>query len=382
MDKIEISSALRHITTGCITLFGVTVLMLSVSVDDAEAQSRAQICRSLNSQLASLSKGGSSGGNSAQYRRFDNAARSQQIQLTKTKRIAKRGRCTGFGLFNSKSPQCRRIVSSLKKMEANLRNLKNSRAKHAPRQVGSARKRNSILRSMEQNRCKASNRTQQASANATKPRRKTLLEQVFGVKTYRENGQRENNDNENAQPSLANFGTYRTLCVRKTDGYYFPISFSTVKDRFENDQATCQSMCPGTTVELYHHKMPSEDSEEMVSYLTGKEYAKEPFAFAYRKSVDLDQKCRFATENRVQGIETASNEISEKPKSTKIATPIWREDPALAPDDHDANKAGLTLDVANAYLLNARTTDENQENQLVAENRKVRIVGPAFFPVQ
>lgn len=383
MGKEEFSSALKHVVPSSLALLGIATLMSLVSVNDADAQTRTQICRSLNAQLASLSRGGSSGGNSAQYRKFDNAARSQQIQITKTKRIAKRGRCTGLGIFNSKSAQCRRIISSLKKMEANLRNLKNSRAKHAPRQAGSSRKRNNILRQMKRNRCQANGNSQQAKVKVTKTKRKTLLEQVFGVKTYKENGQRDNNNsNGNFAPTFSGLNTYRTLCVRQTDGYYFPISFSTVKDRFDKDQATCQSMCPGTTVELYHHKMPSEDSEDMVNYRTGKEYAKEPFAFAYRKSVDLDQKCRFATENRVQSIETASTEIAGKPKSTKIGTPVWREDPALAPDDHDASKDGVNLKVATAYLLDARIKDENPDNQLLVENRNVRIVGPAFFPVQ
>lgn len=383
MGKEEFSSALKHVVPSSLALLGIAAIMSLVSVNDADAQTRTQICRSLNAQLASLSRGGSSGGNSAQYRKFDNAARSQQIQITKTKRIAKRGRCTGLGIFNSKSAQCRRIISSLKKMEANLRNLKNSRAKHAPRQAGSSRKRNNILRQMKRNRCQANGNSQQAKVKVTKTKRKTLLEQVFGVKTYKENGQRDNNNsNGNFAPTFSGLNTYRTLCVRQTDGYYFPISFSTVKDRFDKDQATCQSMCPGTTVELYHHKMPSEDSEDMVNYRTGKEYAKEPFAFAYRKSVDLDQKCRFATENRVQSIETASTEIAGKPKSTKIGTPVWREDPALAPDDHDASKDGVNLKVATAYLLDARIKDENPDNQLLVENRNVRIVGPAFFPVQ
>ena len=384
MGKLKFSSAYKHVVPSGLALLGISMLMSFVSVNDADAQTRAQICRSLNAQLASLSRGGSSGGNSAQYRKYDNAARSQQSQITKTKRIAKRGRCTGLGIFNSKSAQCRRIISSLKKMEANLRNLKNARAKNAPRQAGSSRKRNNILRRIKQNRCQANGNTQQARVNVTKTKRKTLLEQVFGVKTYKENGQRDNNNNSNGNvaPTFSGLNTYRTLCVRQTDGYYFPISFSTVKDRFDKDQATCQSMCPGTKVELYHHKMPSEDSEDMVSYQTGREYAKEPFAFAYRKSVDLDQKCRFATENRVQSIETASNEIADKPKSTKIGTPVWREDPALAPDDHDANKGGVNLKVAEAYLLDARITDDNPDNQLQVENRAVRIVGPAFFPVQ
>ena len=357
--------------------------MLSASTQEADAQSRSTICKRLNTQLASLSSGGSSGGNSSQYRKYDSAARSQQVQISKTKRIAKRGRCTGLGLFNSKSSQCRRIISSLKKMEANLRSLKNTRAKHAPRQSGGARARNKILRKIDQNRCRTNVNTQQASTQQpVKSKRKTLLEQVFGVKTYSNDGQRETSNTNEVAPTYSGFGTYRTLCVRKTDGYYFPVSFSTVKDRFEDDQATCQSMCPGTKVELYHHKMPTEDSEEMVSYLTGKAYAKEPFAFAYRKSVDVDQSCRFATENRIKGVENASNGTSENPKSTRIGTPIWREDPALSPDDHDIKSDGLTLEVAQSYLVDANTPKDKKENQLLAENRKVRIVGPAFFPVQ
>jgi len=34
-------------------------------------------------------------------------------------------------------------------------------------------------------------------------------------------------------------GTYRTLCVRRCDGYYFPISFSTTRDHLAVDEAMC-----------------------------------------------------------------------------------------------------------------------------------------------
>ncbi len=379
MGKLEISSTIKQTALCCLTLFGFSVFMLSASTNEAEAQSRSAQCRALNAQLASLSRGGSSGGNSKEYRQYDNAARSQQTQIRKTKRIAKRGRCTGLGVLNNRGSQCRRIISSLKKMEANLRNLKNTRAKYAPRQGGSSKKRNNILRKMKQKRCNAVETQQVKVEQPRKSKRRTLLEQVFGVKTYNNNGQRDN-DTESL-PAYSGFGTYRTLCVRKSDGYYFPISFSTVKDRFEIDQQTCQAMCPSAAVELYHHKMPTEDSEEMVNYQTGVAYAKEPFAFAYRKSVDIEQKCRFATENRIQGFENASNEISEKPKSTRIGIPVFREDPALAPDDHDIKRGSLTFAKAKSYLIDANAPKE-EENQLLAENRKVRIVGPAFFPVQ
>lgn len=364
------------------TLVLITAIPSLLSVQNAEAQTRAAICRSLSAQLASLPSG-SSGGNAAEFRKYDQAVRQQAAQVKKTQSIARRSRCTGFGIFNSKSAQCNRVMSTLRKMEANLQQLSRKRSQAAPSGANNNRIRQRIIKDMQRNRC-SSKQTELRDAKAseqTKPARKTIVEQVFGSKTYNERGQRTDSGN-NGQILSIRGGTYRTLCVRKTDGYYFPISFSTVKDRFDKDQATCQSMCPGTNVELYHHKMPSEDSEDMVSYLTGKEYAKEPFAFAYRKSVDLDQKCRFATENRVQSIETASNELGEQPKSTKIGTPVWREDPALAPDDHDANEGGLNLKVAADYLLDARITDDNPENQLLVENRTVRIVGPAFFPVQ
>ncbi len=383
VGKIKLPSGFMQTSACSIALLGLSLFMISASTTDAEAQSRSAQCRALNAQLASLSKGGSSGGNSAKYRQYDKAAKSQQAQIRKTKRIAKRGRCTGFGLFNSKSSQCRRIVSSLKKMEANLRSLQRKRASFAPKQGGNTRKRNQILRKIKQKRCNVTEIRQANKQQPVKSKRRTLLEQIFGVKTYNENGQRKNSDSQstNARPSLASLNTFRTLCVRKTDGYYFPISFSTVKDRFDKDQQTCQAMCPGTTVELYHHKMPTEDSEEMVNYRTGTAYAKEPFAFAYRKSIDVEQKCRFATENRVQSIENASGGASTKPKTTNIGLPVFREDPALAPDDHDIKRENLTFAKAKSYLVDAKAP-KTEENQLVAENRKVRIVGPAFFPVQ
>src|SRR5205814_1311662 len=52
---------------------------------------------------------------------------------------------------------------------------------------------------------------------------------------------------------------YRTLCVRASDGYYFPISFSTTPDHFNADAVTCQSMCPGSAVSLFVHHNPGEE---------------------------------------------------------------------------------------------------------------------------
>jgi hypothetical protein len=42
---------------------------------------------------------------------------------------------------------------------------------------------------------------------------------------------------------LSNYGSYRTICVRMCDGYYFPISTSTSRRGFASDEARSQASC-------------------------------------------------------------------------------------------------------------------------------------------
>ena len=85
-------------------------------------------------------------------------------------------------------------------------------------------------------------------------------------------------------------GTYRTLCVRSCDGYYFPISFSTTRERFADDQAACDQACPGTQARLFYHRAMSEGPERMVA-LDGTEYSSLPTAFSYRSKLDSACSC-------------------------------------------------------------------------------------------
>ncbi|MBN9011166.1 MAG: DUF2865 domain-containing protein, partial [Rhizobiales bacterium] len=85
--------------------------------------------------------------------------------------------------------------------------------------------------------------------------------------------------------------TWRTLCVRTCDGYYFPISFSTEQSRFADDAQACAAACPGTPVALYVHRSPGEGVEQMVS-LSGEPYTALPTAFAYRRSYNAACTCR------------------------------------------------------------------------------------------
>jgi hypothetical protein len=75
-------------------------------------------------------------------------------------------------------------------------------------------------------------------------------------------------------------GTYRTLCVRLCDGYYFPINFSVTRDRLALDAQACESRC-GSQGRLFVHRNPGGSTEDMVD-LSGRPYSRLPTAFLYR----------------------------------------------------------------------------------------------------
>jgi hypothetical protein len=89
------------------------------------------------------------------------------------------------------------------------------------------------------------------------------------------------------------FATYRTLCVRLCDGYYFPVSFSTLPTHFTRDADACQSRCAAPT-ELYFHQNPGGSVAEMVSQKSQEPYKSLPTAFRYRKEYVAGCSCKQA----------------------------------------------------------------------------------------
>jgi hypothetical protein len=92
---------------------------------------------------------------------------------------------------------------------------------------------------------------------------------------------REDDDEhgEEERPSSRQGRTFRTLCVRLCDGFYFPISFATTRDRFVHDAAQCEKSCPARS-RLFFYRNPGEAIENMVD-LDGHRYRDLPTAFRY-----------------------------------------------------------------------------------------------------
>jgi len=96
--------------------------------------------------------------------------------------------------------------------------------------------------------------------------------------------------NRQTEQSALPFASYRTMCVRLCDGFYFPISFSTLGSRFSEDEAKCQDQC-AAPAELFVYKNPGEDVEQMIS-LTGKPYDTLENAWRHRKEYVKGCSCK------------------------------------------------------------------------------------------
>lgn len=97
---------------------------------------------------------------------------------------------------------------------------------------------------------------------------------------------------------LGNYGnlgyaTYRTLCVRLCDGYYFPVSFSTLPNHFQRDAEACQSKC-AAPVELYYYQNPGGAVEQAVGVGSNTPYTDLKTAFRYRKEYVQGCSCKQA----------------------------------------------------------------------------------------
>jgi Protein of unknown function (DUF2865) len=231
--------------------------------------------------------------------------------------------------------------------------------------------------------------------------RATLFDQIFEESPVRKNRKDSAKERKNIQkvvkseedpgrrdsgsyvPMDAN-GTVRTLCVRTCDGFYFPVSFSTTKDRFSKDAAACTALCPGAEAKLYYHSIPDEEPEQMID-LSGSAYMSSPNAFKYRINGARSTpgcSCQAAeTEamSRPDAVELAAADAKKSKKTGK-----WLPLPQARPDwltdkETMANlRGGLTFGQLGDFLGKpdgARATAS-------LEPGKIRIVGPAFLPAR
>jgi hypothetical protein len=244
-------------------------LVFILDVSDAYAQSRN--CQALANTLASLERSGDRLGDiRSQTRQLE-----RDVQRAESKYVrdgcnaaAKRGE----KLTSACRAQARVVVKARDALAA--------ASSQADTGAAIAQQREAILQEMARFNCSS-----RSGARVTERDRGNLFDQLFdmfddGVSTRGDEFE-----------GYAGYATVRTVCVRKIDGYYWPVSYSTLVEYAPNDFTQCAEQCPGMDVDLYYYDNPGQEPAQMIN-LQGERYADLPTAFAYRTVYDPANSCK------------------------------------------------------------------------------------------
>ena len=138
--------------------------------------------------------------------------------------------------------------------------------------------------------------------------------------------------------------TYRTLCVRLCDGYYFPVSFSTLPSHFPQDAEVCQSKCAAPT-ELYYHPNPGGSVDQATALKSQEPYTRLKVAFRYRKEFVNGCSCKEAefVPANVAGDKKAETPAGGAPAAKASAVPGKRAEAGAPADSQVAPHEGSQI---------------------------------------
>jgi len=390
---LEIRNAplsLRILT--CAVLLGIATPgapALAQSNDDAMAQMNQDgppqqgaqanpICMRLEGQLATIDRGAGTGdpAKDEQIRRYQEAQAKQQAELDRVTLQAKRMGCDSsgfFSLFSGQSAQCGPVNNQIQQMRANLEQITTSLERLRTGGFGGAERdsqRRSVLAALAQNNCGPQ------YANAARGPG-SFLETLFG---------NNNNNNNPMTPGVdlgPQSGTYRTVCVRTCDGFYFPISFATVPARFPDDEKTCKNLCPAAEATLFSYRNPGEDMNQAVS-INGQSYSSSPNAFRYRQEFNPSCACKAAGQTWSDALKTIDDKASAEQQGDIIVTEESAKKMSRVPAKGAAAKKGAAPAGTTATAPAAPEASPPAANSTAAapDNKPIRSVGPTFIPAR
>lgn len=322
------------------------------------------ICQRLEAQLASIDQSNGGGARAEQIRRYEDAASRQQSELDRLRAQARRQGCDNsgfFSLFSGQSAQCGPINNQIQQMRGNLdqitSNLERLRSGGGgnPEHEGQRR---SVLVALAQNNCGPQ------YANAVRGSG-GFFENLFGGAGGEGNGTIMPPENNGGAS-----GTFRTVCARTCDGYYFPISFATVPGRFADDERTCKSLCPNAEATLYTYRNPGEDINSAVS-LSGQPYPQSPNAFKYRQTYDKSCSCKAPGQTWSDALKNIDDRAAAAQQGDIIVTDERSKKMAQP-------KSGKAPPAKNAPAQ-AQTPANGQAPADATGDKPIRSVGPKFL---
>lgn len=189
-----------------------------------------------------------------------------------------------FGRSLRRTKKCYAIDRKIRSAKRKLARLREERSSiKDTRQEGN--RRNRIIEELARNDCGDQYRYE-ARRNSGNWFEESGLGELFGGSPRPRRRERQNNVTDTIQP----YATYRTMCVRLCDGYYFPVSFSTLPSSFPKDTDVCLNKC-AAPAELYVYRNPGGEVEQMISP-QGQPYDSLKNAWRYRKEYIKGCSCK------------------------------------------------------------------------------------------
>jgi hypothetical protein len=175
-------------------------------------------------------------------------------------------------------------------------------------------------------------------------------------------------------------GSYRTLCVRTCDGYYFPVSNSASPSRFQTDADICRARCPASETRLFVHPSGSESETAVAADDMFSPYAKMSYALKYRTEYVKDCTCGRPDPSLLPLNASAEDGARSQYGAVKVGDlrpdmPFPDAKPRLD-DDPDSrwNEIAGFRPVVGPLAQSVAASAPQKPGE-----RKVRVVGPKFF---
>jgi hypothetical protein len=347
-------------------LAAAAAIVVSASAG-AIAQAPNPACQRLEAQLASLDNGNNDPARADQIRRAEETINRQQTEVDKLVSQARRLGCESsgfFSIFSNPPAQCGGLNRQIDQQRSSLERLQNDFERLNGGTTERASQRQSLLIALGNNGC-----GQQYRSAAAAGQQGGFFDRLFG-----------NNDAfSSGGNSTMGGGTFRTICVRTCDGFYYPISFATSQDHFRDDQQTCQRMCPASEVALYTYHNPGEEVAQAVS-LNGRPYTELPTAFNYRKAMNPACSCRKPGESWGDALKVNGPDDTVAPGDVVVTEQNTKRlsQPRIGAD----GKPNRPDSRAKAPAATDPAPVADSPPETAPAKRTVRTVGPTFLPVR
>ena len=349
---------------------------------------QVQACVRLESRLTTLDRGMTDPARGDQMKRAEDAVNRQQSELDRMVTQARHMGCEGLGFFlfgTGQSSQCGDLNGQIQQARANLDRWMAELQRLQGGGVDRTEQRRALLSALADNDCGPQYRT----ATPAPTHQRGFFDSLFGGPGGAVGAppvQPESSGSPEAlqPPEATQASTYRTLCVRTCDGFYFPISFATVTSKFQDDERACQRLCPSAEVTLFTHRNPGEDVSQAVS-LAGKRYTALANAFRYRQEYNASCSCKRPEQTWAQALGPTDSTVE---RGDIVVTEERSRGMAL-PKANASKSATLGGRLNNPGVTNVAGTDSaeaslgtNGAQDDIADKRPIRTVGPQFLPTR